>query len=259
MCRFICKCYSTLLRNLVSADLAFGWLGPLYNQCPVGTPGQSQWEEQRPTYLILKHKLSRCPMRPFVLACIPEPKPTFLAPSRCGHSVSQKVTGDASWATRVYISSEDREKTSNSRLPELAAGTSSSKVNGTLTLTLKDPEIETVLEPETICWKNQLSEVMNDSQKPQPSWERVFEPRAINEEHTHTHTNKWANPTKRQGDTEQEVSAGRGGGQEKGYMGSPLWWQMEAKLWGIYGYILKSNYNPVHRKQFSKKKKDIAW
>ena len=168
---------------------------------PCGNPGQSQWGRTKTHLSHTQAQTIKVSIGTFCLACIPELSQLFWPPADVNTVPPRRLLEMP--LSNACPTLAPNKKSSNSRLPELAAGTAHSKVNGTLTLILKDPEIETVLEPETICWKNQLSKVMNDSQKPQPSWKRVLSPN-VNEGQTHTQKyeqtqQKWARRYREQG------------------------------------------------------------
>lgn len=213
----------------------------------MGTQDNHSAEKQRPTYLILKHKLSRYPLEPFCLACIPELSQLFWTPADVN-------TEPPRWLPEMPLgntwpTSAPNKKHGNSRLLEFTAGTTHTKVkgkgpwdsncSGARNNLLKKPIIRSHV------WFSETSTILKKCVEPKCKWRM------------NTHTNQWANPTKMSTEiprAEKWSPRGRGGAQEKGYKGSPLWWQTEAKL-SAPQWILKSNYNPVHRKQFVKKKK----
>lgn len=211
---------------------------------PHGHPGQPQCRKTKTHLSHTQTQTIKVSIGTFLFSLHSWTKPTFLDPSRREHRASRRCF----WATRVLHQLQTRKMATPDSLSSLQAQL-------TLKWMGKDPEIVTVLEPETICWKkpiirshvwfSETSTILKKGVEPKCKWR------------TNTHTNQWANPTKMSTEiprAEKWSPRGRGGGQEKGYMGSPLWWQTEAKLSALQ-WILKSNYNPVHRKQFVKKKK----
>ena len=134
------------------------------------------------------------------------------------------------WATRVLHQLQTRNMATPDSLSSLQAQL-------TLKWKGKDPEIVTVLEPETICWKNQLSEVMSDSQKPQPSWKSVLSPN-VNEEWTHTQINEQT----------QQKWARRYREQRSGHHGEEVVHRRKGTRGHLYGDRRKLNW--VHRSEY---------
>ena len=129
------------------------------------------------------------------------------------------------WATRVLHQLRTRKAATPDSLSSLQAqltlkwmgiGPWDSNCSGTRNNLLKKPIIR------SHEWFSETSAILKKGVEPKCKWR------------TNTHTDKWVNPTKTSMEiprAEKWSPQGRGGGQEKGYMGSPLWWQMEAKLW----------------------------